>query len=90
MTPKRNKERFIREMERMSSVRHKYIVIEGNLNKDILGMCPPQMRNGPPAKTIMKWLIDIQLNYDVNIIFAGDCGETVAKSIFENILRKYN
>jgi len=90
MTSKSNKERFHREMERMKNVKHKYIVVEGNINKDILGMCPPQMRNGPPAKTILKWLNEIELKYGVNVIFAGDCGKIVAESIFENILRIYS
>jgi len=89
MTPKSSKERFHREMERMQNVKHKYIVVEGNINKDVLGMCPPQMRNGPPGKKVLKWLHELELKYDVNVIFAGDCGKIVAKSIFENILRMY-
>lgn len=89
MMPKENKERFEREMEKLISIPHKYILIETNLNKDTLGMSIPQMYKGPPCNSIIKWLMNLQLQYGINWMFVGDCGKKVARTIFDEVVRKY-
>lgn len=90
MTPTDHRERFEREMERMADIKHKYIIIETGLNEDTLTLSVPQMYHGPPAKRVLSWLIELGIKYNVNVIFAGDCGKTVARCIFENIARAYH
>lgn len=89
MIPRDHKERFEREIERLSNIRHKYIIIENNLSNDILGLSVAQFSKGPPCSSIVRWLIDLQINHDINIIFAGDAGKKVAKMIFDSIARRY-
>src|SRR5687767_11036915 len=37
MTPKANKDRFEREMEKLAKYKYKYIVVEANVNADMMG-----------------------------------------------------
>lgn len=86
-SPKANQERFEREMEKLQKFKYKYIVIEGNLSNDILGMSPVQFKYAPPASAILRWLLEIQMKYGVNFIFAGDSGKKVVRNIFEMVVR---
>ncbi len=90
MIPKDHKDRFEREMERLRGIPHKYIIIETNVSKDVLSLGVPQMGfKGPPISAITKWLFELQMQYGIVPIFAGDCGKKFARQIFENIVRKY-
>ena len=89
-SPKDNNERFIREMEKLKDIPHKYILIESQLTDDILGLSIPQMRFGPPSSAILKWLTEISIEYNVMPMFVGSCGKMVARYIFEHIAKKYN
>jgi hypothetical protein len=89
LVPKEVQLRFEREMERLRPIPHKYIIIETSLSDDILGLSIPQMKFGPPASRIVKWLMEISLEYNVMPIFAGSCGKRVAKMIFDEVVRKY-
>lgn len=89
MMPKENKDRFEREMEKLRDIPHKYILIETTLNKDTLGMSVPQIYKGPPCNTVIKWLTNLQLEYNINWIFVGDSGKKVARTIFDEVVRKY-
>lgn len=86
-SPVVHKERFEREMEKMAKYKYKYIVIEGNLNNDILGMSPVQFRQAPPCSAVLRWLLEIQIKYGVTPIFAGDAGKRVTRNIFEMVVR---
>lgn len=86
---KEHKERMIRECEKLRVIPHKYIVIETNLMEDTLGLGVPQMKFGPPVKRVVDWLLELQLEYNLVPIFAGDAGKYVAKSIFNQMARKY-
>lgn len=89
MSPKSHKERFEREMEKLEDIPLKYIVIETSLNEDTLGLSVPQMRSGPPASSVLKWLTELQMTYGVHIIWAGDCGKKVAETIFRQVARRH-
>jgi hypothetical protein len=90
MTPKESELRFVREMEKLRDIPHKYILIESNLSSDILQLSVQQFRGvGPPCHRIAKWLIDLEMEYNIHIWFVGDCGKRIAKSIFDSIARKY-
>jgi hypothetical protein len=89
MLPKDHELRFHREMEKLRDIPHKYILVESNINSDILQLSPSQIYKGPPSNAIVKWLLDIQLEYGVNVWFVGDAGKRVAKNIFDMIVRKY-
>ena len=88
MIPVSNKERFEREMEKLRQVKHKYILIESTLCHDIMGMCPMQLR-GPTSSKVLSWLTELELEYDVHVMFVGECGQRIAKTIFENVAKKY-
>jgi hypothetical protein len=87
MTPIAHKDRFEREMEKLSNYKYKYIVIEGNVNNDLLGMSPVQFKHAPPCSAVLRWLIEIQMKYGVVPIFAGDAGKRVVRNIFEMVVR---
>lgn len=88
-SPKANRERFEREMDKLIDIKHKYILIETALNKDTLGLSVPQFKYGLPANVVFKWLIELQLQYGVHVMFVGDCGQKTARNIFEEIIKIY-
>jgi DNA excision repair protein ERCC-4 len=74
MIPSPNKERFEREMDKLKDIPHKYILIESNLSKDILGLSPPQIFKGPPSSAVLKWLYELEMKYGIRVQFVGDAG----------------
>ena len=90
-SPKEHKERFIREMEKLSVVKFKYLIIETVLSQDSLCLSVPQFSFGhaPPCKRIVEWIYLLQREYGIIPIFAGDAGKTIAKGLFKEIARKY-
>ncbi len=91
-SPVASKERFEREMEKLRLIKHRYILIEANLCNDLISLTVPQYYNaagGPAGIRVYEWLLELQLEYDVNVQFVGDCGKRIAKSIFKQIARKY-
>lgn len=87
LMPNTSKERFLREMELLRGISYKYIVIESNINQDVWAMCPPQIRYGPPCSKIYRELIDISMEYGINIVTAGNCGCKLVRSIFECFIK---
>ncbi len=88
-SPVSNKERFEREMERFQEVKHKYLLIESSLSNDIMSMSIPQMIKGMPGSTIIRWVMNLQIDYGIIPIFAGNAGQKMASVIFRNIARRY-
>jgi len=86
-TPAKNKKRFHNEMERMSGVEHKYILIEQTLDQAMTYRVP-QMRQ-IPSKRVVDWLIGLNFEYGVEIVFAGDYGQKYARMIFENFAKRH-
>lgn len=88
-SPKTNRERFEREMEKLRDVKHKYLIIETSLTKDSLCLSVPQFKFGMPASVVMRWLIELQLEYGIHVMFVGDAGCKTVRNIFEEIIKKY-
>lgn len=90
-SPKEHKDRFEREMVKFADVRHKYILVETLLTTDTFGLTVPQYGygNSPPASRIIEWLTQIGLDHNVHVMFVGDSGKRVARTIFEQVARKY-
>jgi hypothetical protein len=78
---------FEAEMERMSHLKHKYIIVESSFTPDILELSPPQFTKGVPGKSMVRWLMYLSAKYGVHIIPAGACGRKVAQMIFEEVVR---
>lgn len=78
---------FEAEMERMSSLKYPYIIIESSLSPDIMELSPPQFTKGVPGKAFVRWLMYISVKYGVHIIPAGACGRQVAQMICEEVVR---
>ncbi len=78
---------FEAEMERMSSIKHRFIIIESLLTPDIMELSPPQFSKGVPGKSLIRWLMSLSVKYGVNIIPAGACSRKVAQMIFEEVVR---
>ncbi len=78
---------FEAEMERMSHIKHSYIIIESSITPDIMELSPPQFVKGVPGKSLIKWLMSLSIRYGVKIIPAGACGSKVAQMIFEEVVR---
>lgn len=78
---------FELEMERMSTIKHSYIIIESSFTPDILELSPPQFSKGVPGKSLVRWLMYLSVKYGVNIIPAGQCGRKVAQMILEEVVR---
>lgn len=88
-TPAANKERFIREMQKLKDIKHKYLVIEGVVNTDIFGMSLQQFKYPVPCSALIKWILELQLEFGIVPIFAGNAGKKTTRILFENIVKKY-
>lgn len=78
---------FEAEMERMSKIKHPYIIIESSFTPDIMELSPPQFEKGVPGKSFVRWLMYLSVKYGVHIIPAGACGRQVAQMICEEVVR---
>ena len=78
---------FEAEMERMSTIKHPYIIIESSFTPDIMELSPPQFIKGVPGKSFVRWLMYLSAKYGVHIIPAGACGRKIAQMICEEIVR---
>ena len=83
----RKRPAFEAEMERMSKIKHSYIIIESLFTPDIMELSPPQFVKGVPGKSLIRWLMYLSVKYDVHIIPAGACGRKVAQMICEEVVR---
>lgn len=81
------RDRFEREMERMTALKYRYIIIETTLTNDSFALSPPQFRTGVPGKALIAWLTSISLRYGVHIIWAGACGKRVAAQLMTEVVR---
>ncbi len=88
MSPLAHRERFEREMEKLRSIPYKYLVIEGMLTHDVLGMSIPQFTKSPPTSAVVRWLFSLQMEYGIVPVFAGECGKKTARYIFEQFMRR--
>jgi len=84
---KNKRKAFEEEMERMSKIKHSYVIIESSLTSDVLELSPPQFTKGVPGKSLIRWLMNLSIKYDVHFIPAGECGKKVAQMIFEEVIR---
>jgi hypothetical protein len=78
---------FEAEMDRMSKIKHSYIIIESSFTPDIMELSPPQFVKGVPGKSLVRWLMFLTAKYGVNIIPAGACARKVAQMIMEEVVR---
>lgn len=78
---------FEAEMERMSDIKHSYIIIESLLTPDIMELSPPQFAKGVPGKALIRWLMYLSVKFGVKIIPAGACGRKIAQLICEEVVR---
>lgn len=78
---------FEAEMERMSKIKHPYIIIESLFTPDIMELSPPQFVKGVPGKSLIRWLMYLSAKYGVHIIPAGACGCKVTQMICEEVVR---
>jgi hypothetical protein len=89
MIPKANKERFEREMERLRSIKHRYLLIEGQITNDIMGLSVPQLYKGPPGSSVIRWIHELEMEYNIVPMFVGEAGRKMARIIFENMAKRY-
>ena len=78
---------FEAEMDRMSCIKHSYIIIESLFTPDIMELSPPQFSKGVPGKSLVRWLMYQSVKYGVHIIPAGACGCKIAQMICEEVVR---
>ncbi len=78
---------FEEEMERMSQIKHSYIIIESLFTPDIMELSPPQFSKGVPGKSLVRWLMYLSVKYGVHIIPAGACSHKIAQMICEEVVR---
>ncbi len=83
----RKRPAFEAEMERMSHIKHPYIIIESSFTPDIMELSPPQFSKGVPGKSMVRWLMYLSAKYGVHIIPAGACGKKIAQMICEEVIR---
>ena len=78
---------FEAEMERMSELKHAYLIVESCFSSDIMELSPPQFSKGVPGKSLVRWLMFLTAKYDVKLIPAGTCGKQIAQMICEEVVR---
>jgi ERCC4-type nuclease len=91
-----SRQRFRREMDRSKGIKYRFIIIEQDLetllnpasyyvNQRRTNKFVPSM---PPA-VVVKELIDIALEYDVHVIFAGRKAQSYAKRILLKVYKHH-
>jgi len=78
---------FEQEMERMTKIKYRYVLIESTLTKDHMDLSPSQFTRSVPGKALISWLAGISAKYNVHIIPVGSCGKAYAQLLFQNILK---
>ncbi len=78
---------FEAEMERISHIKHRFIIVESLFTPDIMELSPPQFAKGVPGKSFVRWLMYISVKYGISIMPAGACGRKIAQMIFEEVVR---
>ena len=63
-----DRERFLREMERMQNIPHRLVVVEGNLS-DIIGW---RYRSGAHPHSILGGTISLLVDLNTPVVFCGD------------------
>lgn len=81
------RDRIEAEMERMSSIKYSYMLIESQITPDHFDLSPPQYRRGVPGKALIRWIMSLGVKYGINIIPVGACGKRTAQMIFEEVVR---
>jgi len=84
---KQKRPAFEEEMERMSTLKYAYIVVESLLTPDTMKLSPPQFAKGVPGKSLVRWLMHLSAKYGVHIIPAGACGKRITQMILEEVVR---
>lgn len=79
---------FEEECKRMQDIKYRYILIETSLSSDHFSLSPPQFQRSVPGKAIMGWLISLELEFGIHIIFVGSSGKHYCQLLFESIIRK--
>lgn len=88
--------RFIDELERMKIFPFAFVILEFNISdimnypysSDIPTYLWPKIKMTPSL--LLKKTIEFQCEYqDINFVFAGDHGKTVAGSIFKRVIEKH-
>ena len=85
-------DRLERELERMNSIKHAYIILEFNM-EDLINY-PQSLRLNYHQKKkiklrgsfILKRMLEISLKYKPRILFCGEHGQQVADSIFKRVV----
>jgi len=81
------RKRFEEEMEKMSKIKHAYILIEAQFTPDIMSLSPPQFSTKAPGKAMVRWLLSLGVKYGVKIMATGQCGKRISQMIFEEVIR---
>lgn len=81
------RDRFQDEMERMSTIRHKMVIIESVLTREIFDLSPPQYKTSVPGRAMTRWLMNLTAKYGVPFIPAGACGKYMAQQFMEEVVR---
>ncbi len=81
------RERFEEEMERMSILKYKMVVIESCFSPELLELTPPQITTKMPGKVLIRWLMKISAKYNIPIVPAGQCGMKITQMFFEEVIR---
>lgn len=81
----KNYKRFIREWERGSDHKMKFLIIEGSLADIDKGYRWSRV----PVNNIHAKLISLQVNYNVHVIFAGklDCARVYARRLMAKVFK---
>ena len=82
-----NRDTFEEEIQRMTKIKHRYILIESHLTKDHFDLSPPQFTKNVPGKALINWLVYLSSRFGVNIIPVGECGMQYSQLIFEAVIR---
>lgn len=81
------RDRFERELDKMSALKYPYVLIESQLTPDHFNLSPPQYQTKAPGKALIRWIMSLGIKYNVHIMMVGQCGKKVAQMIFEEVVR---
>ncbi len=81
------RDRFQDQMQRMSTIKHRLVIIESILTREIFDLSPPQYKTSVPGRAMIRWLMSLTAKYRIPFIPAGSCSKYFVQQFMEEIIR---
>ena len=82
-----HRKRFENELERMSSFKYRFVIIESFLTSELYSLSPPQCRTAVPGRSLIRWIEHISLKFQIPVYAVGPMAKKRCQYIMEEVVR---